>query len=63
LFTGILNKEIFILTLFLSPAVFLGMMIGIKVDSKMKEETVKKVVISLLIISGIVLLLKSFFNY
>ena len=63
LYTGILNKEIFILTLFLSPAVFLGMMIGIKVDSKMKEETVKKVVIYLLIISGIILLLKSFLNY
>ncbi|AWK52730.1 sulfite exporter TauE/SafE family protein [Clostridium beijerinckii] len=62
LFTGILNKEIFILTLFLSPAVFLGMIIGIKVDSKMKEETVKKVIIYLLIISGTVLLLKSFFN-
>lgn len=63
LYTGILNKEIFILTLFLSPAVFLGMMIGIKVDSKMKEETVKKVVIYLLIISGTVLLVKSFLNY
>jgi len=63
LFTGILNKEIFILTLFLSPAVFLGMRIGIKVDSNMNEETVKKVVIYLLIISGTVLLMKSFLNY
>lgn len=59
LFTGILNKEIFMLTLILSPAVILGMIIGVKVDSKMKEETVKKSVIALLIISGTVLLIKS----
>lgn len=63
LYTGILNKEIFLLTLLLSPAVFLGMMIGVKVDSKMKEETVKKAVIALLMISGTVLLLKSFLNH
>lgn len=63
LFTGILNKEIFILTLILSPAVILGMIIGVKVDSKMKEENVKKSVIALLIISGTVLLFKSFLYY
>jgi len=63
LFTGILNKEIFMLTLFLSPAVILGMMIGVKVDSNMKEETVKKSVIALLIISGTILLLKGVLNY
>lgn len=60
-FTGILNKEIFMLSLFLSPAVILGMIIGIKVDSNMKEETVKKSVIALLIISGAILLLKNIF--
>ncbi len=58
-FTDILNKEVFLLALFLSPAVFLGMFIGVKVDSNMKEETVKKSVIALLIISGIVLIIKS----
>ena len=63
LFTGILNKEIFILTLILSPAVILGMIVGVKVDSKMKEETVKKSVIALLIISGTVLLVKSLLFY
>lgn len=63
LFTGILNKEIFFLTLLLSPAVFMGMIIGVKVDSGMKEETVKKVVITLLIISGTILLVKSLLNY
>lgn len=59
LFTGILNKEVLMLTIFLSPAVLFGMFIGIKVDSNMKEETVKKSVIALLIISGITLLLKN----
>lgn len=63
LFTGILNKEIFLMTLFLSPAVFIGMMIGIKVDSNMNEETVKKSVIALLIISGSILFLKSILNH
>lgn len=63
LFTGILNKEILLTALFLSPAVFIGILIGVKVDSKMKEETVKKSVIALLIISGMVLLLKSFLNH
>ena len=63
LFTGILNKEIFILTLIISPAVILGMIVGVKVDSKMKEETVKKSVIALLIISGTVLLVKSLLFY
>ncbi len=58
-FTDILNKEVFLLALFLSPAVFLGMLIGVKVDSNMKEETVKKSVIALLIISGLVLTIKS----
>ncbi len=63
LFTGILNKEILLLVLFLSPAVILGMIVGVKVDSHMKEETVKKVTITLLIISGTVLLLKNFLYY
>lgn len=60
LFTGILNKEILYMTLFLSLAVFIGMMIGVKVDSNMKEETAKKSVIALLITSGTVLFFKSF---
>lgn len=57
--TGILNNEILLLTLFLSPAVILGMIVGIKIDSKMNEKTVKNSIITLLIISGIILFLKS----
>lgn len=61
LFTGILNKEILLMSLFLSPAVIIGMIIGIKVDANMKEETVKKSIIALLMAMGIVLFFKSFF--
>lgn len=63
LFTGILNKEILLMTIFLAPAVFIGMFIGIKVDSNMREETVKKSVIILLLVSGTVLLVKSLLNH
>jgi uncharacterized membrane protein YfcA len=59
LFTGILNREIFYLGLLLSPAVILGMIIGVKVDARMNETAVKNTVIALLIISGTTLLLKS----
>ncbi|ADL53323.1 sulfite exporter TauE/SafE family protein [Clostridium cellulovorans] len=61
LYTGILNKETLLMALYLSPAVVIGMMIGIKVDSRMNEESIKKLVIALLIISGLVLFIKSFF--
>lgn len=63
LYTGIFTKEILFTILLLSPAVVIGMFIGIKVDSNMKEETVKKSVIALLIVSGTVLFLRSLFNH
>ncbi|QHQ62279.1 TSUP family transporter [Anaerocolumna sedimenticola] len=63
LYTGILNKEILHIALILSPAVLIGMIIGVKVDSKMNEENVKKSVIALLIISGTILFIKSYFNH
>lgn len=63
LFTGILNKEILHMTLFLLPAVFIGMLTGMKMYSNMKEETVKKSIIALLIMSGTVLFLKSSLNH
>lgn len=63
LYAGIFTKEILFTILLLSPAVVIGMFIGIKVDSKMKEETVKKSVIALLMVSGTVLFLRSFFNH
>jgi uncharacterized membrane protein YfcA len=63
LYTGILTKEVFTLALMLSPAVIIGMLIGGKVDSHMKEDTVKKTVIILLLVSGTTLLLKSLINH
>lgn len=62
LFTEILTKEVIMMTLFLSPAVILGMIIGVKIDSKMSEETVKKSVIVLLMSSGVLLFLKSYLS-
>jgi uncharacterized membrane protein YfcA len=63
LYTGILTKEVFTLALMLSPAVIIGMLIGGKVDSHMKEDTVKNTVIILLLVSGTTLLLKSLINH
>lgn len=61
--TGILNKEIFLLVLFLSPAVVLGMVVGVKVDAKMDEKTVKNSVIILLILSGLILFIKNILDH
>ncbi|MDF2613928.1 MAG: hypothetical protein K0S71_1714 [Clostridia bacterium] len=61
--TGLLNKEILFLTLLLSPAVFLGMKIGLKVDTHIGEETTRKVIIGLLMISGALLFFKNIFNH
>lgn len=58
-FSGILNKEVLLLTLLLSPAVVLGMIIGIRVDKKLNEKTVKKFIIILLIVSGTILFLRN----
>lgn len=56
---GIMTLEIVKFTVFLAPAVALGMYIGTKVDTGLKEETVRKATIYLLIVSGAVLLLRS----
>lgn len=57
--TGIMTLEIIRFTLFIAPAVALGMYIGTKVDTGLKEETVRKATIYLLIVSGVVLLIRS----
>ncbi len=58
-FTGFLGKDILLLTLFLSPAVIVGMFAGIKAEARMNEKAVRKAVILLLMASGTLLLLKS----
>ena len=56
---GIMTLEIIKFTVFAAPAVVMGMYIGTKVDTGLKEETVRKATIYLLIVSGAVLLAKS----
>jgi uncharacterized membrane protein YfcA len=58
-YTGILTKQAMLLTIGLSPAVILGMYLGIKGDAYITEETGKKFVIFLLISTGAVLFVKS----
>lgn len=57
--TGFMTVEIFKFTAFVIPAAALGMYIGSRVDMGLKEETVRKATIYLLIVSGAVLLLRS----
>jgi len=56
---GIMTLEIIRFTLFMAPAVALGMYIGTKVDTGLKEETVRKATIYLLIVSGAILIVRS----
>lgn len=56
---GIMTTEIIRFTLFMAPAVVLGMYLGTKVDTGLKEDTVRKATIYLLVISGALLLVKS----
>ncbi|MHB1394300.1 MAG: sulfite exporter TauE/SafE family protein [Clostridia bacterium] len=56
---GIMTLEIIKFTVFIAPAVALGMYIGTRVDTGLKEETVRRATIYLLIVSGAVLLLRS----
>lgn len=56
---GILSREVLLFSLFISPAVIIGMVIGVKVDMGLREDAVRKSIISLLIISGTVLFFKS----
>ncbi len=56
---GIMTMEIIKFSLFIAPAAALGMYIGTKVDTGLKEETVRKATIYLLIISGAVLLMRN----
>lgn len=58
---GIMTPEVLFTTLFLSPAVILGMLAGIKTDKRMKEETVKMLIIALLTITGLFLVVKNGF--
>ena len=59
--TGILNRQIFLITLALAPAVILGMVVGRNVDKYIDDEKMKRGVIVLLIISGATLFIRNAF--
>lgn len=56
---GIMTPEIIKFTFFMAPAAVLGMYAGTKVDTGLKEDTVRKATIYLLIVSGGVLIVRS----
>jgi len=59
--TGILNLQILLLTLALSPGVAIGIALGVKTDKYVDEARLKTVVIALLIISGATLFVSNVF--
>lgn len=61
-FSGIINKNILQLCLFLAPSVVIGMLIGARIDSKVDDKFIKKSVIVLLLITGIIYILKNRFG-
>lgn len=62
LYTGILNLQVLFYALLLSPAVIIGMKLGLKANNNMKESSVKKAIIITLMISGGILCIKSVLN-
>jgi len=57
--TGILNREVFLITLALLPAVVIGMALGRKADKHVDEAKMKHAVIALLILSGTTLFIRN----
>ncbi|MCX7772964.1 MAG: hypothetical protein N2376_07625 [Clostridia bacterium] len=54
LFTGVITLQVLTLSLFIAPAVVAGMWLGVKVDRRLNEKTVRMTIIVLLIVSGCV---------
>lgn len=57
----IITQNALIITLTLLPAVIIGMYIGIKIDHRLKETTIKKIFVILLISTGILLFVQNVF--
>lgn len=57
--TGIITFDVIRLSLYIAPAVLLGLWAGMKVDKRLNEATVKIAIICLLLISGAALLLRN----
>ena len=60
---GILGFNIFLYSLYLTPAIAIGMYIAGKVDSKLKESTVKKIILFLIIASGLMIVINNIKQY
>lgn len=59
--TGLLTREVLLVSLALAPAVAVGMYLGVKVDAKMNDKAVRYATIVLLMVSGLSLFIKSVF--
>lgn len=59
---GIISPKILLISLCLTPAVLIGMLLGQRIDSKISDRTVKNSVVALLLISGLVYIFKNRFG-
>jgi len=59
--TGILNSQVLLLALALSPALAIGMLCGMKLDRRIDERVMKILVVTLLILSGTTLFIRNVF--
>ena len=56
---GILTKEILFFTAMILPALFIGMVAGIRLDAGLKDSVIQKAVIGILLLSGVSLILQN----
>ncbi|MCL2828556.1 MAG: sulfite exporter TauE/SafE family protein [Oscillospiraceae bacterium] len=59
--TGIFNRQIFLITIALLPAVVIGMALGRKADKYIDEVKMKHAVVALLLLSGTMLVIRNVF--
>ncbi|MEL7655279.1 MAG: sulfite exporter TauE/SafE family protein [Bacillota bacterium] len=57
--SGIMTKDILLLTLLAVPGVIAGLYTGSKIDRKLREETVRFIIISIFIIGGFSIVIKT----
>jgi len=59
--TGIFNRQVFLISIVLLPAVVIGMALGRKADQHVDEVKMKRAVIALLLLSGMILFIRNMF--
>jgi uncharacterized membrane protein YfcA len=57
--TGIFTRYILLLSLIAFPAMFTGFLLGSKVDTKLSETAIRRIIITMFMLGGISILLKS----